>query len=113
MSILNDMLETGLAYTPYSKNKGYDLSDLYDLQDISDEFKMECEDLIIKFMVEANTMLTEQELASKPIGHNLWMSLSRGYNDFADYQHGDKLKEVVEKFYGLDLENKLNKAVKR
>lgn len=114
MSILNDMLETGLHTTQdFDTSFSSVLYNYYDICEISDEFKMECENLIINFMVQANTLLTEQEIATKPIGHNLWMSLSRSYNDFADYQHGDKLKEVVEKFYGLDLGSKLNKAIKR
>lgn len=107
------MLETGLCFTADDCERSSSLNVNYDRIHISDDFRLECENIIIDFMIQAKVFLTEKELTIRSIGHDLWMSLSRGHSWFNGYKHGDKLKEVVEKFRGLDLENKLNEAVKR
>lgn len=80
MSILNDMIETAL-WSTVGYEDGKDRDDTFELDsrfsndDVSDEFKSELETVIIKFMVDANHLLTEDEIDNSPIGHDLWLTI--------------------------------------
>lgn len=112
MSIVNDMIETGLWSTTYENNKTLENRELdndFTIDDVSDEFKQELESVVIKFMVDANHLLTENELENNPIGHDLWLTIHRhgaGFWD-GDYEKSDELTELCRQFERLELEELL------
>lgn len=107
MSIVNDMVETALWST--TGYEGDELDSRYSVDDISEDFKELLESIIIKFMVDANCLLTEDELAINPIGHDLWLTIHRhgaGFWD-GDYEKGDELTALCRQFEKLELEERL------
>ena len=114
MSIVNDMIETALwSTTGYGDQENgdsdFDLDSKFTVDDVSDELKSELENVIVKFMVDANCLFTEKEIEESPIGHDLWLTIHRhgaGFWD-GDYEKGEELTELCRQFEKLDLEEQL------
>ena len=101
MSTLIDMLETALWSTIDYENGDLMLDARYSIDDISEDFKEKCQDVINKFILDATDHLTQDELDHSPIGHDLWLTIHRhgaGFWD-GDYENGEKLTELCDHYF--------------
>ena len=118
MNKLDSFLETALWSTSdYSDGADYpeNLDANYSICDVSEAFQLEAQKMIDAFMIKATPLFTESELATAPIGHDLWLTLEEhgaGFWD-GDYENGDALTKLCEEFQKYSWGDKLNENIER
>lgn len=93
---VNSFLETALWST-----LGFDdemLDAKYSISDVPQDFIDACQVLCDDFMQKASHLLTQDEMDTGHIEHDLWLTMhghGAGFWD-GDYENGDQLSEIAE-----------------
>lgn len=100
------MLETALWSTvSYDEhNKDFMLDSRYSVSDISMEFQVKCQLILMDFLNKASHLFTQDELNENPIGHDFWLTLhghGAGFWD-GDYEKGDEISKICDEFPNLE-----------